>query len=1119
MGKKKRTWFPHFHTHDEHSIKDGCSTVETYADIVCDLKGGSLAITNHGMAAGYARQYFACKERGIKPVFGMEAYVNEHRLKPIRRLVEELKKQDKAKKGKDKILKEKLLKATQFRDLHFRPSPHAIILAKNREGYRNLVKMSSDSFARGLYYKPRTDTTFLADHREGLIYSTACIGGYIPRIARNDFSMAVHEARRLKGIFGDDFYVELMMTEYEAQRETNAVMMKLAHEIGAPMIVTCDVHYAKKQDGIAQDVLLLMRDKKTMADKEKGTENVWQFEAKDLWWRTLEDVLRCWKDHHSDYMDKETMLQAIRNTYALDDKIEDMEFSTDLKLPGVFKNPEATLKELVISGFKERVSRGQAPAMGKTKRDYAERIHRELQVINAKGFAEYFLILHDICKAARGMGSRMGPGRGSAGGSLIAYLARITEIDPLRFDLLFERFLDENRPDPPDIDLDFSPEHRDEIKSYVEKSYPATATIGAFSTFKPRATIQDVARVYGLDYRDVLKVTKPMGTDADKLTWDQVFELWPEVSEFAEENPDAFAVIKTLKGLISHRGKNAAGMLIAPASALDEIPMITESDGQTVTAFADSQGDGVDYKGRELTRLGYLKADLLAVRGLNIAPQAIEILARDKGVEIDMEELPLDDPKTLEVASTGDVPGVFQLDTVVTRPILRVVGVDEFSDLVMVTALARPGPLKHAVHRQYARLKRQGDAWKEGIHPDLVHRLRDSNGLMILQEDVMYVVQVMGGLTATEANALRKIISKKHPEAIKLWRDRFVNGGLKKGFDKEILEEIWNKIVTFAGYGFCKAHAVAYILTAYRQIYMLAHHPTEYFAALLAHTPRAKKGWRGEEKLTDFMRAAMARETPILGPSVLTSGVDFDVEEDSIRFGLSKIKGVASAAEAVVAARPFSTLEEFFEKIPKRTVNLKVMTNLIYAGAFDDVEFDPAAGPEVIPEEDGVEYRNGILLRYHQLKKTKEPPARLMPAVLRQKERELLGIALSWWSGEEKDDLREQEGLETITWCLEQDVRKLHLLAEVTRMKTHKSRRGTMAFLSVGDETGTLENITLWAEQWKHHKDSLKQGRVVVIRLKRQENRDQRYGKYSYHLDTRADESVVSAQRAMRRNS
>ncbi len=624
MGRKGK-WFPHLHIHDDHSIKDGCSTVETYADIVDDLGGSSLAITNHGQAAGWARQFFACKDRGIKPIFGLEAYVNEHRRKPVKRVIDDL--TDKKKK-KVAGAAERLARAKAFREEVFRPSPHAIILAKNLEGYKNLCAMSTDSWLNGYYYNSRTDTKFLEEHAGGLVFSTACIGGYIPRIARDDYPAAVKEARRLKGIFGDDFYVELMMTEYDKQRACNRVMRKLAHEIGAPCIVTCDVHYARPRDSLAQDVLLLMRDKKTMADKESGTENIWQFEAKDLWWRTLEDVLRCWKEFHSDYMDKETILGAIRNTYKLAEEVESVEFDTSLKLPGVFDRPEATLKTLVIAGLRERLS-SPGPWLGKTNRQYVDRLAHELAIVRGKGFSEYFLILHDICDYARSRDLRMGPGRGSAGGSLIAYALRITEIDPLRFNLLFERFLDASRADAPDIDLDFSPEHRPVIKEYIERRYPATATVGTFGTFKTRAALMAVGKVFGHSFNDMLKITKPLGTDADDKTWDEIFAEWPEVERWCLANDETFGVVKVLKGLISHRGKHAAAMLIGPASALDMIPMIVEPETkQVVTAFPDTAGDGVVYEGRELTRLGNLKESNSCKMRLEYSKNKVPILRK-----------------------------------------------------------------------------------------------------------------------------------------------------------------------------------------------------------------------------------------------------------------------------------------------------------------------------------------------------------------------------------------------------------------------------------------------------------------------------------------------------------
>lgn len=1133
MAKKHH--FPHLHAHDEHSLRDGCATVETYADNVVELGGDSLCITNHGQAAGYARQYFACEDREIKPIFGMEAYINEHRKKPVRELIEKLKKDAKAKKIG---AADKLARADAFLKEKFRPSPHAIILAQNLEGYKNLVRMSTDSWLNGMYYHPRTDTTFLAEHVGGLIYSTACIGGFIPRMARNNFQQAVEEAKRLQRIFEGRFYVELMVTEYSEQRGTNEVMMKLAHAVRAPMIITCDVHYSKLEDSLAQDVLLLMRDKKTLKDKEAG-EGVWQFESKDLYWRTKEDVIRTWKDHHSDYMDREVFTQAMRNTYALADSIEHFKFDTSLKLPGVFENPEALLRELCIKGYRDRDSAGQL-ASG-SKREYVARLHRELGVINSKGFAEYFVILWDIVKNARELGAYVGAGRGSAAGSLVSYLCRITDVDPLKFDLLFERFLDKDRDDPPDIDMDFDPEHRDAVKEYIERRYPTTATIGSFATFKPKATLNDVGRVFGIDYKATQALTKQIqGTDADDMDWEEIFELWEGVKGWSEENAQAFEVVRTLRGLISHGSKNAAGMLIAPASALDLVPLMVsknKSGGKmTVTAFPDPQGDGVKYKGRELTRMGFMKMDILSVNGISVAPRAVEILTRDYGETVDLANLHLDDEDALAIASDGDVPGVFQLDTHATRPILKKVGVDSFMDLAMVTALVRPGPLKHGIHNKFAKLKRSGDSWREEVPEELQQKLYASRGLMILQEDVMWVCQIVAGWTFNEANGLRKTISKKYPEAIKLWRGRFVDGAVGKGHDREEMEELWEKIKTFSGYGFCKAHAVSYMLTSYQQIYMLAHHPVCYFAALLQTTERssAKKQW-GEERIVGQMRAAMGRGVKILPPSLSFGGMArFDVKDRVVHYGLRKVKGIGEGtAEVIEGFGPQASLEEFYDRVIegklRRSVTKTAMVNLILCGAMDDLGLGPtfddhlACGPEAdlgFEIERGIEYRNTLLCALHSLRRDKGDPETFTMGVLREKEKEALGLAFSWWASDVLEKLREEEELLTISQAVEDDLLSFGLCVEITRCHIHKGKRGRMAFVGIGDETGTLDGLTIWSQQLSAYKDHIKKGRLLVLRLRRVENEGDRrkYGRYSYHLrDKGRRVPVQSVARLLRR--
>lgn len=1107
------TFFPHLHIHDDHSIKDGCASTETYADKVKELGGDCLAITNHGQAAGFARQFFTCKDRGIKPIYGMEAYINEHRLMPVREGIEKLKALVKA---KTPGAQDKLARLDAFRKEKFRPSRHAIILARNAAGFRNLCRMSTDSWLRGFYFAPRTDTKFLAEHAEGLIYSTACIGGYIPRLAENDYEAGVAEARRLQGIFGpENFRVEIMMTRYSKQGPMNELMMKLAHDIGSPVIVTCDVHYSREMDREAQSSLLLMRDKKTRTQGQAG-EGAWQFEAKDLYWKTLEDVIAIYKECHADYLPAVDFRAAIRNTYQLAEEIESVEMDCSLKLPGVFENPEAGMRELVIQGIKKRQAEGAIPAPGKTIKDYIERARFETRVIQTKSFSEYFLILHDICAHARSIGAAMGPGRGSAGGSLLAYLLGITQIDPLRFNLLFERFLALDRPDPPDIDLDFSPEHRDLIKDYVDRRYPATATIGTFSTFKPKLVIQDVGRVFEVPYEETLKVTKPMTIEADKWTWDQIIDTWPAVGEWAKKHPEAWEVVTTLRGLISHRGKSAAGVVIAPAGALDYMPLMKDpSDGTIVTAYPDTQGDGVKYKGREITSLGLLKVDILGVQNVNIVPRAVELVRRERGIELNAEALPFEDPVALKLASAGDVPGVFQFDTHTTRPILKKVGVDSFYDLAIITSLARPGPLESGLVEMFAKAKRRGERWKQKVPECLHESLKASRGLMIFQEDVMFTLQGLGGFSFVEANSVRKTISKKlDAETLNKYREKFIQGGIERGHDKEMLEGIFDSLHNYAKYAFNSAHAVAYSLTAAWQLYMLGHYPPEYFAALLAETPRGKKaGKTDDERIPAFIRSAMARGVKVLPPDVRVSGMEFDCRRGLITYGLSKIKGVAQAAEEIIERRKegkFESLDDFINRVSGRRVNIKVLEALATAGALDRLPMVHDYDPESC---EGVEKRNEIIRRIRELRKKKakdddgDEPLGTTESVLRDKERALIGIALSWWSSSQVDRVREIGDLWTISDAVEHtDRRRFAIVGEVSRAREHHGRRGKMAFLTMADETGTLENITVWSEQWKAYGEKLRVGKIAVVWLRRQENDGERrrYGDFSYFLDDRA---------------
>jgi DNA polymerase-3 subunit alpha len=901
------TWFPSFHVHTEFSIKDGCSSVRTYAKNIVELGGDALAVTDHGMLGGAAGQFFACKKAKLKPIYGIEAYVNEHRhlrdrLENGLDVATKLAKQGKAGAA------EKKAQIQAFVKNEFRPGRHLLLIAKNRAGYRNLVRISSDAWLNGMYYAPRTDTNFLREHAEGLVCSTACIGGVVPKLAREvGFDAGVAKARELQAIFGpENFYVELMATAYDKQRETNELMLRLAHEVGAKTIITTDVHYSRPEDQVAQRCLLLMRDGKTIQAQDAG-EGGWQFESKDLYWKSLEDVIAVWDEHHRGYWPKVDFQRALKNTYELSASIEAWDFDTSLKLPGVFDNSVGLLRELVKKGLRNRRDRGHIPTAGKTLRDYAERVAYELSIIESKGFSEYLLILWDLCRHAREIGSRMGPGRGSAGASLVAFLLDITQIDPLRFNLFFERFLDPSRKDAPDVDLDFSPEHREPIKKYLEGKYPTVATIGTYSTFKTRSTIQAVGAVFGLDRKDLQRITKPLGdvspTDLDNMSFEDVVDRWPAVKELAEKNPQAWEVVQTLDGLVSHRGQHASGVLVGPASMLDEIPMIKDpKTGVICTAFPDTsvQGGGTDYEGREMSALGGIKIDILGQNTLNVAAGAVELVERDLGEKIDLTSIPLDDPASLALASRADVPGVFQFDTNTSRPILEHVGVHRFEDLAAITALARPGPLGARLHETFAKYKRSGEGWKKKV-PEAVHEaLEASLGLMIYQEDVMLTLVHVGGFSLAEANQVRKIVAKKlDPKLLEHWKGEFTRRGVERGHAPELLEKVFKDLEAYCSYAFAKPHAVAYAREAYDQLYVLARYPLQYFASLLQTTEHKKKGARGEDVLVQNLRSAQAHGIRVLGPDVRHSGADFDVEGQAIRYGLCKIKNVGGAGEAV----------------------------------------------------------------------------------------------------------------------------------------------------------------------------------------------------------------------------
>lgn len=1103
--------FDHFHLHDDWSFKDGATSVETYAGLAKERGAKLLAVTNHGQAGGFARQYLVCKKLGLKPVFGMEAYVNEHRLR-----LQDL--QAQLAKAKTEKQTDRAARLSEAIRTVLKPSRHTILIAQNEAGFKNLVRLSTDAWERGFYGSPRMDTRSIAERSEGLIYSTACMGGHIPALARHDRAAGLREAERLSKVFPGRFYVELILTSYKPQAETNELMLGIATELGLPTTITCDVHYATPEHNKAQGCMLLMRDRKTIQDTKGAGEGAWQFESKDLWYKTKREVVECWQRHHKHYLDRETFLRSLAATKALGESIEEWDWDLRPKLPGVFENPARTLREVVALGFRERADRQLVPHGSLTRDAYLARVRHELSVIEAKGFSEYFLVLWDLCKHAREIGATMGPGRGSAGGSLVAYLAGITEVDPLRFNLLFERFLDPTRTDLPDVDLDVSSQHREPLKRHLESKYPVVATLGTASTFKRKATLNDVGRVYGVPAAETHAATKTMtGTDYDDKPWDVIRDELPLVRKWFEDHPEAGEVAEALSGLVSHRGQHAAGVLIAPAEALDFFPLTRDTKTRAAnTAYPDTAGDGLGGVEREISTLGGLKLDLLGLANLGTCEVARRIVERQTGELIDLDLLPLDDPDALALANRGDVPGIFQLDTQVTRPILPVVGVQAFEDLVMVTALARPGPLRKGVHEEFARLKRTGDAWKRNVDPALQGVLARSRGLMILQEDIMFTVQVLGGLSMVEANKIRKVIGKKQDvAAFEPYRLKFVEGGVAQGRPLRVLEETWERILPFAEYGFNAAHSYAYMLTAYRQLWFLAHHATAYFAGSLASVDRGT-GKETDDPTVALVREAIKRGIRVLGPSVRFGRPEWDVDDrdpTALRFGLSKVKGIGSAADFLMAAREagdVESLETLFNAVERRRVNAKVFQTLAYSGALDDLAFE---GEEEAPA--GILRRNALLARYDALRKVKEPTAPLTPLVLRERERELLGLPLGWWTGPTPERIRRYRRLTTIAATGDRERGTIRVLGEVTKVREIQGSKGPMGFLTIADETGTLDNLGVFGAMWKTYRARLQRGKINAFRLHKEEARNPRYGKFAYRLDVdRREESHEPVENA-----
>ena len=885
--------FVHLHCHTDYSLLDGACDIDQLMDIAVEQKMPAVAMTDHGNLFGAVKFYNAAKAKGVHPVIGCEVYVSQ--------------KGHKTRSDTDRY-------------------NHLVLLCENQQGYKNLIKLVSTGYLEGFYYKPRIDLDLLSQHSEGLIALSACLRGHLAEtLLADQYADAKRLAHTYSDVFGkNNFFLEVQDHHLEQDKRLTPELNRLSQETGLPLVATNDSHYLRKDDARAHELLMCIQTGKFLSDPNRMRWNSPDFylksraemlelfgELEDAVDRTWEIAQRC-----------QVKLEKVKEPFPKFDVPQT--HSTDTYFEYVARE-----------GFEKRRPRLEAlRAQGMLKHDlpeYAERLDREIQMIQKMKFSGYFLIVWDFIRYAKSKGIPVGPGRGSAAGSLVGYAMSITDIDPLQYGLLFERFLNPERISMPDIDIDFCMNRRGEVIQYVTEKYgrEQVAQSITFNTLGARAAIKDVGRVLELPFADVERLTK-MVPNVLNISLDEAMKQEPGFDEAAKRDPrvaDILQVARRLEGLARNCSVHAAGVVISPQPLQELVPLYKTNRDEIVTQF-DMNG---------LEKLQLLKMDFLGLTTLTLIEDALRLIDKRHNVKLNPEELRLDDPKTYEIFGKGLTSGVFQFESPGMRDILRRYQPSRIEDLTALNALYRPGPIQGGmiddfIERKWGRRAVQYDL------PELKELLEETYGVIVYQEQVMQISNRLAGYSLGDADLLRRAMGKKKAEEMAQQRERFVKGALERGFPQKKIEKIFDLMEQFAGYGFNKSHSAAYAYLAYVTAYLKAHYPVDFLAALLT----SETG--NTAKVVKYINECREMNIQILPPDVNASEWSFTPDGDhAIRFGMGAVKNVGqSAVEAVARAREevgrFHSLHQFCEKVDTGAVNRRMIESLIKAGAMDTLE-------------------------------------------------------------------------------------------------------------------------------------------------------------------------------------
>ena len=913
--------FAHLHVHTEYSLLDGFSRVKKLIKRAKELNMSSIAITDHGCMFGVIDFYKTAIKEGIKPIIGCEVYT--------------------AARG----LRDKDPNYDKYQG-------HLVLLAKNMEGYKNLIKIVSTSYVEGFYYKPRVDMEELKKHNKGIIALSACLAGDVARALMNrNYEKAKQFALDYRDIFGEEnFFLEIQDHNLPEQKEVNSGLVKLSKETGIPLVATNDVHYVNKEDSKIHDVLMCIQMGKTLNDP-----NRMRFGSDEFYLKSREEMEELFP----------YALEAIDNTVKIADMCNvEFDFNT-IHLPKYDVpegyTPETYLRELCFNGLKERYDN--------PSNEILERLNYELDVIEKMGYVEYFLIVWDFINFSKENNIIVGPGRGSAAGSIVAYTLKITDIDPIKYSLLFERFLNPERISMPDIDIDFCYERREEVIDYVKRKYgdDHVAQIITFGTMGAKAAIRDVGRVLDIGYNKVDKVAKEIPF-ALGMTIDKALDTNPNLKELYDQDPETKEIInisKQIEGMLRHASTHAAGVVISKNPVDEYVPLYKHQDAIT-TQFTMTT----------LEELGLLKMDFLGLRTLTVIRDTLDLIEKNRVIKnytekIDFSKMDYDDPKVYEMLSSGNTLGVFQLESAGMRSFMKQLKPDNFEDIVAGISLFRPGPMDSIP----AYIKNKSNPKDVTyLHEKLKPIMEVTYGCLVYQEQVMQVVRDLGGYSYGRSDLVRRAMSKKKMDVMEEERQYFIHGKfdedgnieiagcIRNGVEEEIANKIFDDMIDFARYAFNKSHAAAYGVLAYETAYLKTYYPVEFMAALITSV------MGNTDKVVEYIRECKALEIDVLPPDINKSFSKFSVEGDNIRFGLAAVKNVGvNIINNIIAEREsnglFVDLVDLVKRLDQKDTNKRVIESLIKCGAFDNISENRAslmAGYESLLESVSMDRKKNV---------------------------------------------------------------------------------------------------------------------------------------------------------------